>query len=182
MQSLAPGVTRFRDGFRVPLPGSLPRDLCCSAITEQMDSSAEKITKLILCVHDLLHRYIRVHDEIFKFSLRKIIPIPGIFKRIEYLQHFEDLYFILEELDGVLDQAEASSDIPMFLAAMLSTYLHALRETILELREMCGRLYEKAQGSTTYSHEAYKQDLQHYEALVLRYKQAGADLNEAIRG
>ena len=35
-------------------------------------------------VYSILNRYIVIHDAIFKFSLRKAIPIPGVFKAIDY--------------------------------------------------------------------------------------------------
>ena len=41
-------------------------------------------------VNDILSRYILIHDQIIKFSIRKLIPIPGLFKAIPFCTHEND--------------------------------------------------------------------------------------------
>ena len=49
-------------------------------------------------VNDILSRYILIHDQIIKFSIRKLIPIPGLFKAIPFCTHENDLDALLGEL------------------------------------------------------------------------------------
>ena len=39
----------------------------------------------------ILREYVAIHDAIFKFSWRKAIPIPGLFKATDFVAHFRDL-------------------------------------------------------------------------------------------
>ena len=39
----------------------------------------------------ILREYVAIHDAIFKFSWRKTLPIPGIFKATDFGAHFRDL-------------------------------------------------------------------------------------------
>ena len=50
-------------------------------------------------VNDILSRYILIHDQIIKFSIRKLIPIPGLFKAIPFCTHENDLDALLGFLD-----------------------------------------------------------------------------------
>ena len=54
------------------------------------------LTGELLLVDNLLSKYLRIHNDIFKFSLRKSIPIRGIFKATDYANHFEELSSLAE--------------------------------------------------------------------------------------
>ncbi len=66
------------------------------------DRDFEALIEAAAEIGNLLHRYIDVHNRIFKTSLRHIIPIPGVFKPINYQQCFESLRFIEQEVESVL--------------------------------------------------------------------------------
>lgn len=42
-------------------------------------------------VRDILTQYTKIHNDIFKSSLRRIIPIPGVFKAIDFGKHYGSL-------------------------------------------------------------------------------------------
>ena len=46
-------------------------------------------------VNEILSRYIVIHDHIMKFSVRKILPVPGLFKSIPYCTYEGDLATLL---------------------------------------------------------------------------------------
>lgn len=48
----------------------------------------------MLHAYAILERYKTIHDQIFKFSWRKVIPISGLFKPIDYGLHLSDLTFL----------------------------------------------------------------------------------------
>ena len=51
-------------------------------------------------VNDILSRYILIHDQIIKFSIRKLIPIPGLFKAIPFCTHENDLDALLHRTNN----------------------------------------------------------------------------------
>jgi hypothetical protein len=129
-------------------------------------------------VHTILQRFVSIHDKIFKFSLRKAIPVPGIFKSINYVQHFRNLDSLASALEELAISTSDRADIP----EVFQQYVAALLTTIKSLRDICGRLYEKSEGDLqSYSKEQYKADVAKYEGLVDKYRQMGSALNEYIR-
>ena len=52
-------------------------------------------------VNEILSRYIVIHDHIIKFSIWKILPIPGLFKSIPYCTYVDELATLLVDLSAV---------------------------------------------------------------------------------
>ncbi len=129
-------------------------------------------------VHAVLQRYVAVHDKIFKFSFRKAIPIPGLFKAIDYGEHLRELDTLASELEGLANSTENWSEIP----AVYQQYVASLLRTIQFLRDMCRRLFVKSQGELdNYSMAQYKSDMSVYEGLVSKYRELGLALNQYLR-
>jgi len=140
-----------------------------------MISSMRASTNTALAIHEILKQYIVVQDRIFRFSLRKIIPIPGIFKAIDYGKHHKELDSLRERLENLLERLQESDDF----TSLVRQYGEAVLETILVLRKMCEQLFRKSQGDLgSYSKKQYNQDLATYEACVNRYRALGLRLNE----
>ena len=129
-------------------------------------------------VHAILERYVAIHDKIFKFSLRKAIPIPGLFKSIDYGQHRREL----DSLVSTLEQLAISTSNRAGVPRVFQQYVTALLKTMQFLRDMCRRLYDKSQGDLrSYTMGQYKSDVTTYEGLVEEYRALGSTLNEYIR-
>lgn len=130
-------------------------------------------------VHSILDRYIVIHDAIFKFSLRKAIPIPGVFKPIDYGKHLGQLDALVSELQDI---AKSTTNITTVQKNVFLQYIVALQDTMQFLRDMCRRLYEKSQGDlSSYTQRQYKSDVNKYEMLVKNYRELGTKLNAVIR-
>ena len=129
-------------------------------------------------VHTILDRYISIHDKIFKFSLRKAIPIPGIFKPIDYGQHFRELDSLASELEQLaIPNGRMTGPQEVF-----QQYVMALFTTIKFLRDICRRLHQKSDGDLqSYTMNQYNADVATYEELVEKYRQIGSTMNESIQ-
>ncbi len=128
-------------------------------------------------VHEILDRYVAIHDKIFKFSLRKAIPIPGIFKAIDYGQHVRDLDSLASALDQIAISTNNRNEVPV----VFKEYITALLKTIKFLRDMCEHLHGKAEGDLrSYKMNQYKADVKEYEELVNKYCSLGKVSNEYI--
>lgn len=132
----------------------------------------------LIQAHAILGEYVAIHDAIFKFSWRKALPIPGLFKAIDFGAHFRGLSRLTSELAAISSALKAESGSP----EVFHQYTTALLEAVQALREICGRLYEKSQGELSkYSMAEYNADVKKYEGLVRKYRALGVALNRHIR-
>lgn len=118
-------------------------------------NTAERSIELAKRVNQVLSQYIVIHDDIFGFSIRKIIPIPGIFKVVDYAGYMASLSTmsgqlnqIGESIDSFLEREPGSSPTASFLAA-LKEYSNALSQTIGLLNTVCYKLHLKNENSGT---------------------------------
>jgi hypothetical protein len=132
----------------------------------------------LIRVNGLLGEYVAIHDAIFKFSWRRTLPIPGIFKATDFGAHFKDLNRLASKLAATLSALEEESG-PLEGSHQYAT---ALLESIQALRNMCKRLHEKSQGDIgTYPMAEYNADLKTYEGLMNRCQELGIALNQRLR-
>ena len=132
----------------------------------------------LIRVNTILHEYVAIHDAIFKFSWRKALPIPGLFKPTDFgaqVKHLSRLASKLTALSSALKTDPESLEGSQQYAA-------ALLEAVQALREICRRFYEKSQGNPgTYPMAEYNADLKTYEGLVNKCQELGIALNRRIR-
>ena len=132
----------------------------------------------LIRVDAILHEYVAIHDAIFKFSWRKTIPVPGLFKPTDFGAHFKDLSRLASKLTAL--SLAMKSDSGALEGAQ--QYAAALLETIQALREICKRFYEKSQGHLNkYPMSEYNADLKIYEGLMNRCQELGVALNRRIQ-
>ena len=126
----------------------------------------------------ILGEYVAIHDAIFKFSWRKTLPIPGLFKATDFGAHFKDLDRLASKLTAI---SAALKTEPGSLEVSRQ-YTTALLETIQALRDICRRFYEKSQGDLSkYPMAEYNANLKTYEGLMNKCQELGVALNRHIR-
>lgn len=131
----------------------------------------------LIRANTILGEYAAIHDAIFKFSWRKTLPIPGLFKTTNYGSHFRDLDRLASKLTAISRKLEAES------GALEGShqYTAALLETIQALREICRRFYEQSQGNLSrYPMAEYTADLKTYEVLMNTCQELGMALNQRL--
>ena len=125
----------------------------------------------------ILGKYVAIHDAIFKFSWRKTLPIPGLFKAIDFGAHAKDLGRLASKLAAISSALKAESE-----SLEAYQYTAALLEAVQALREICGRFYEKSQGDVSkYPMAEYNANLKTYEGLMNKCQALGVALNRHIR-
>lgn len=141
------------------------------------------VRKIGLNVHSVLSRYVSVHNEVYRFSFRKVLPIPGLFKAIDF-RHLQSLLSgLIDELDACEQEIALVAENRSLAAAesaclpALRSFASALSATLDRLHYICRQLYERSQGSTAYTRRQFKADSQEYDALVQQYGAAAARLN-----
>lgn len=147
-------------------------------------SNKEQITELSWNVNDLLSQYVTIHDNVFRISIRHAIPIPGIFKAIDFGAHLGKIENIIPELENCYSKikslTEKINDQEREYLDLLSQYVDALIETISRLKVVVGALYAKSQSfiNSNYDWKNYKSDLAKYEQSVQNYMAIGGRLNK----
>ena len=132
----------------------------------------------LIRVNAILHEYVAIHDAIFKFSWRKALPIPGLFKPTDFGSHFKVLSRLASKLAALTSALKEDSG--SFEGS--HQYAASLLETVQALREICRRFYEKSQGQLSkYPMAEYNADLKTYEGLVNRCQELGVALNRQMR-
>jgi hypothetical protein len=125
----------------------------------------------------ILSEYVAIHDAIFKFSWRKALPIPGLFKATDFGSHFRDLDRLASKLTAISAALKAESGS----LEGSHQYTAAFLEAIQALRDICRRFYEKAQGDLSkYPMAEYNANLKDYEVLVNKCQELGAALNRRL--
>ena len=125
----------------------------------------------------ILREYVVIHDAIFKFSWRKTLPIPGLFKAIDYGAHSNDLGRLASKLTAISSALKAKSG-----SLEAYQYTAALLEAVQALRQICRRYHEKSQGNVrTYPMAEYNANLKTYEGLMNKCQALGVALNRRIR-
>ena len=126
----------------------------------------------------ILGKYVAIHDAIFKFSWRKTLPIPGLFKATDFGAHFKHLDRLASKLAAISTALKTESGS----LEGSHQYAAALLEAIQALREICRRFYEKSQGDLSkYPMSEYNADLKRYEGLVKTCQELGIALNQRLR-
>ena len=132
----------------------------------------------LIRANTILGEYVAIHDAIFKFSWRKTLPIPGLFKTTDFGSHFRDLDRLASKLAAISARLKAESGS----LEGSHQYTAALLETIQALREICRRFYEQSQGNfSKYPMAEYNANLKTYEGLVNKCQELGVALNQHIR-
>lgn len=142
-------------------------------------TEAQRTIHALQHIGELLHRYIIVHDDIFKFSIRRILPIPGLFQAIDFPSHVATLDEIGDELSDTISDVATSAYADHMIPMLLVGYGNALLTTVNHLRSICDRLGRKAERED-YPNEDYNRDVAEYQALVREYQRHGAKLNAAL--
>lgn len=150
-------------------------------------TNKEKILELSWNTNDLLSQYVAIHDDVFKTSIRHIIPIPGIFKAIDFGEHLKKIENIIPELENCDKEIKSlvgdlTSDEREHLD-LLSKYVGALIETVSRFKIVLGALYAKSQSfaNSNYDWKNYKNDLAKYEEAVQNYMAFGGKLNDSFQ-
>ena len=149
-------------------------------ISNDPPTSRAFIEAASLDIGSVLNSYIAIHNDIFRFSIRRILPLPVFFQSMDYDGYFRRLYYLDETLAGVAAQFPDRSDEAPELLSVIKSYCDALRATMSALRKICGSLMEKAAQQKSYDWSDYRRDLGRYKTEVSLYREIGQKLNALL--
>lgn len=137
--------------------------------------------------YDILDRYIVIHNEVFRTSIRNVIPIPGLFKPIDYGSYDEELFTLQDELQKVgsviseFSVSSAARSSEREFLSVLTGYVRALERAVTQLWAICSRLDGKSRGDRKYGWGEFRRDKEIYDLAVSVYRSVGEKLNAAYR-
>ena len=126
----------------------------------------------------VLGEYRSVHDRIFKFSIRRLLPVPFLFEPTPYAEHAERLVAIARALDQIFADVALKREHTDTEVHMLR-YISALSKSVEKLHSLCSQLARKADGEP-YPLAEYRRDLREYEESRDVFSAIGDELNQAF--
>lgn len=149
-----------------------------------MNANLVKLLDITSRVNILLTTYIKVNDHIFKPSIRKWIPIPGIFQSINYHSSFlklsdieSELVVLKNNLIVLIKEFNCSTPEYKFSDVFLK-YCIALLNTVFSLKSICFKMKEKIAGNSTYDYSLFDKDVEEYNNHVKNYLSYGDTVNQ----
>jgi hypothetical protein len=134
-------------------------------------------------LNDSLTDYLNIHDEIFKKTLRKTIPVPLLFKAINFHELEQRLLSIHDDLSRYKAQVndikqsanEEASKCNIFLE-----YLDKLMYAVQLLQGISHNLLLKSQGDNKYKLNDHAELVKRYEKAVDAYYSLGDRMNSVF--
>ena len=158
---------------------------CGGAETTRAERSTEvnPTMELATTVNSILSDYIAINDLVLGHSFRKIAPIPGIFKPIDFCGHEASLTQLLRQLEATREEIpnlkESRPPHGPFLDAM-NKYVIGLGDAVRRLGAISGKLCEKSRGTRVYSWDEYRKEMKEYNAAVRSYQALGEPLQALV--
>lgn len=148
------------------------------------------LLKLVYAAGELNRRYSRVHEEIFGFSVRRLVrrshknasePPPQ--------SRTDQLSALTEELKAIQRQIEELEECDLTkrrgreICTVLKDYTQALTASVSVLNTICRRLareQEGVDGWRNYSATSFRQDRITYDDAIQHHKRLGRRLQELL--
>jgi hypothetical protein len=136
-------------------------------------------------VHELLGRYFAIHERVFKFSVGKVLPIPGLFPRIDHRARRDSLMSIHRDLILAADALARHHNCGVRLSnhpfvLELEAYARHVADSARRLSDICLALYLKSEARPQYNASTYKSDVTAYDASVEACRVMGSRLNDSF--
>ena len=138
-------------------------------------------------VNGLVREYGQLEDYIFKPSWRRIVPIPGVFERINFgevsakIQKMQDELKAYRELHQAAKSTGLSEPIRQYIDVFMD-YTAALGKALKCFEELTFELYGKARGfGFKLGYKSYKAKLKEYRGLVKAYDEMADGMYEAFQ-
>jgi hypothetical protein len=145
----------------------------------------DEVLALSLDVNEYLRGYVRIHDYVFRQSIRYIIPLPLIFKAIHFDKALSALEVVSEGLKTcehrALQMVSSSAGEQREYLELLFEYVQSLIVTLNLLKAVLRGLHSKNQSWRQYGWRAYKSDVAKYHLSTKTYIAVGGRLNKKFR-
>ncbi len=147
-------------------------------------TSVNETAVLARRVNEMLRRYMKVQEDLFKPSLRKILRIPGIYRPINYAENLHVLEELLRDLADIKaairrEEPDPASPEGRFLR-VLRGYVSLMASAVEKLEYICSRLKERSRGGA-YRKDEYKSDMASLREVQKKHLEFGVALNELVK-
>ncbi len=129
---------------------------------------------------NFLNRHVAVHNEIFRFSIRNIVPLPFLFKKIDFAYLWSECEEIYHELGRFIAEVEENVLI-LEREKIFTEYLKALQISSMSLSTITNKLSKKSNNIASYNKAEYDKDLGSYQRTRTSYSNLGSALNEHLK-
>lgn len=131
-------------------------------------------------LNDSLTDYTNIHDKIFKKSLRKSIPIPFLFKAINFQELEQQLQAIHIDLSIYKTQVDDIRQTGSEDASKCNTFIEYVEKLMYAVQLLQGithNLWLKSEGDNSYKVNDHTELIKRYEKAVDAYYSLGDSMN-----
>lgn len=126
-----------------------------------------ELYELLKLMNTLLTEHIRIHDAIFNPSLRARIPIPGIMKKIDFKELYENAVTVQEQLKDclqtIVDIAEHGTSEDKTTCQGMKEYTICFLASNSKITEIAYELNQKARNENELSFNEYNRLVDQYQ-------------------
>lgn len=134
-------------------------------------------------LNDSLTDYTNIHDEIFKKSLRKSIPIPFLFKAINFQEigvKLQDIHNDLSRYKTQVNDIRQSGSEDTNKCNIFIEYVSKLMYAVQLLQGITHNLLLKSEGNNSYKLNDHTELVERYEKAVDEYYALGDKMNSVF--
>jgi hypothetical protein len=134
-------------------------------------------------LNDSLTDYTNIHDEIFKKSIRKTIPIPFLFKAINFQElgvKLQDIHNDLSRYKTQVNDIRQSGDEDKNKCNVFIEYVGKLMYAVQLLQSITHNLLLKSEGNNGYKLADHTELVERYEKAVDEYYVLGDKMNSVF--
>lgn len=138
----------------------------------------------LLNINLLLDESLKIDKEMFTFSIRKVIPLPFIFKRVDCGKLLDKGEQILSELIIIRDDLISLSKVTLGQdrsIKIILEYTNIFIEAQIALNVVCEKLYLKAEGKEKLNYNEFNALCVKYKALDVKRGNCGVQLIDIAR-
>jgi hypothetical protein len=128
-------------------------------------------------IGSILDIYIKIHNEVFRFSLRRILPFPIFFEKMDFALYSNHLTSLREAINETIIQIPGEDSPRHELSETLLSYSLALDTTIALLLKITENLNKRCRDKKLYTWKQYAEDVKIYNESVTDYQSIGFRLN-----
>lgn len=132
-----------------------------------------------------LNMYILVHDEMFKVSLNRMLPIEGFFEAINFASCTSQLEIVCRDLEEKMQEMakiQFTNKTSKKILEKLKEYSLSLIETVTQLKSISEKMQKKTISLDSYDSKTFYADSENYQKSIASYTKIGEELSSYFAG
>ena len=154
-------------------------------LADSFEIEMDQALAIACTLEKTLDMYILVHDEMFKVSLNRMLPIEGFFEAINFASCTSQLEIVcldLEEKIQEMANLQFTNKTSKKILEKLKEYSLSLIETVTQLKSISEKMQKKTISLDSYDSKTFYADAENYQKSIASYTKIGEELSSYFAG